>query len=165
MPDSFAQRVAQVPPRLLLPHGSATPERLTLVDALALPDAVPSCWLVLATDDEDGNHLLPLVDDGQQPRRARAGDGWATALVALGLHPEGERGWAVRTVEPLDAATLQGSLIEEPMSASSWAEAIEVAGAYRVRLVLRPDESQRTVTSAVATHWPHRTRPGRGGAL
>ncbi len=139
MPDSFAERVARVPPRLLLPHGSTTPERLTLVDALALPDAVPACWLVLATDDEDGSHILPLVDDGQQPRRARAGDGWATALVALGLHPNGERGWQVRVVEPLDAATLQGSLIEEPMSSSSWHESLEVAGAFRIRIVLRPD--------------------------
>lgn len=139
MPDSFAQRVAQVPPRLLLPHGGAAPDRLTLLDALPLPDAVPACWLVLAADDEDQLHVLPLVDDGQQPRRARAGDGWATALVALGLHPAGERGWQVRVVDPLDAASLQGSLIEEPLSASSWTEVLEVAGAYRVRLMLQPD--------------------------
>lgn len=139
VPDSFAQHVARVPPRLLLPHGSAAPERLTLVDALALPGSVPACWLVLATDDEDGWHVLPLVDDGQQPRRARAGDGWATALVALGLHPAVSRGWQVREVDQLDAATIQGSLSEEPKSASWWQEALEVAGAYRVRLMLRPD--------------------------
>lgn len=151
MPDSFAQHVAQVPPRLLLPHGSAAPERLTLVDALKLPGSVPACWLVLATDDEDGWHVLPLVDDGQQPRRARAGDGWATALVALGLHPADDRGWQVREVEPLDAAALQGSLIEEPKSASWWQEALEVAGAYRVRLMLRPDRLSR----ATCQPWRH----------
>lgn len=139
VPDSFAERVAQVPPRLLLPHGSSAPDRLTLIDALPLPDAVPTCWLVLAADDEDHFHVLPLVDDGQQPRRARAGDGWATALVALGLDPDGERGWRVRVVEPLDGVTLRGSLSEEPMAASSWSQALEVAGAYRVRLMLRPD--------------------------
>ncbi len=151
MPDSFAQRMAQVPPRLLLPHGSAAPDGSPSSTPSALPDAVPSCWLVLATDDEDGSHVLPLVDDGQQPRRARAGDGWATALVALGLHPDGERGWAVRVVEPLDAATLRGSLIEQPMSGSSWAEAIEVAGAYRVRLMLRPE----SLSAPSSQPWRH----------
>lgn len=149
--DSFAERVAQVPPRLLMPHGSAVPDRLTLVDALALPDAVPLCWLVLATDDSGSCHVLPLVDDGQQPRRARAGDGWATAVVALGLHPDSERGWQVRVVEPPDAATLRGSLIEQPHLSSSSYETLEVAGAYRVRVTLQPDR----LSAASPQPWRH----------
>ena len=151
MPESFAQRVARVPPRLLLPHGGAIPDRLTLVDALELPDAVPACWLVLATDDSGSYHALPLVDDGQQPRRARAGDGWATSVVALGLGPDAERGWQVRVVEPLVAATLQGSLIEEPQSSSPSYETLEVAGAYRVRVTRLPER----LAAASPQPWRH----------
>ncbi len=151
MPDSFARRVAQVPPRLLLPHGSAAPDRLTVVDALALPDAVPTCWLVLAVDDIGTYHVLPLVDQAQQPRRARTGDGWATALAAVGVAPSDERGWRVRAVAPLDPAALQGSLIEEPGFSSSWSEVVDVAGGYRVRLVLKPE----TLTSVPPQPWRH----------
>lgn len=139
MPDSFATRVAQVPPRLLLPHGSAAPDRLTVVDALALPDAVPTCWLVLAADDNGTFHVLPLVDQAQQPRRARTGDGWATAMAAAGVTPSDERGWRVRSVASIDGTALQGSLIEEQVFSSSWSEVVDVAGGYRVRLVLHPE--------------------------
>ena len=151
MPDSFAGRVAQVPPRLLLPHGTAAPDRLTVVDALALPDAVPTCWLVLALDDNGTHHVLPLVDQAQQPRRARTGDGWATALAAVGVAPSDERGWRVRAVAPVDPAALQGSLVEEPVFSSSWSEVVDVAGGYRVRLVLRPE----TLTSVPPQPWRH----------
>ena len=151
MPDSFAGRVAQVPPRLLLPHGSAAPNRLTVVDALALPDAVPTCWLALAVDDNGTHHVLPLVDQGQQPRRARIGDGWAMALAALGAEPTDERGWLVREVAPIDPATLRGSLVEEPVWSTPWSEVMDVVGKYRVRLVLQPEP----LTSAPPQPWRH----------
>jgi hypothetical protein len=151
VPDSFASRVAHVPPRLLLPHGSVAPQRLAVVDALPLPDAVPTCWLVLAVDDNQAFHVLPLVDQAQQPRRARPGDGWATALTAVGADAATERGWIVRSVTPIDAAVLQGSLVEEQVFSSPWSEVVDVTGGYRVRLVLQPE----ALTSAPPQPWLH----------
>jgi hypothetical protein len=139
MPESLARRVEQVPPRLLLPHGSAAPDRMWVVDALPLPHTVPPAWLVLTRDDAGVYRALPVMDDGQMPRRSRPGDGWMAALVAASAYPDDADGWQVRVVDVPDPADLQGALTEEPVSSSWSSEVVDVADRYRVRLVLRPE--------------------------
>ena len=138
MSDGVLRRVEEVPPRLLLPHGSASPDRLRIVEAMPLPETVPPGWLVLAVDDSDEPHALPLVDDGMAPRRSRAGDGWMAALVEFGASVDGEHGWSVRALDAPDPADLQGALSEEPVASTATNEIVDVDGRYRVRLVLRP---------------------------
>lgn len=155
MAESLAKRVEEIPPRLLLPHGGPASHRLHLLDALALPASEPPSWIGLAVDDADRLHTLPLVDDALRPRRARAGDGWAASVVALGsvLESAGrqERGWRVRVVDAPDAESLLGALTEELVTASTRHEAVEVAGAYRVRLALEPQR----VDAPVLQPWRH----------
>jgi maltokinase len=151
MPESLARRVEQVPPRLLLPHGSAAPDRMWVVDALPLPHTVPQAWLVLTRDDAGAYRALPVVDDGQQPRRSRPGDGWMAALVAASAYADDLDGWQVRVVDAPDPDELRGALTEEPVSASWNSEVVDVAGRYRVRLVLRPE----TLSAPSIQPWRH----------
>jgi hypothetical protein len=138
VPDSVAARVEDVPPRLLLPHGSFAPERLDVIDALPLPQAVPPGWLVLASDASDVCHVLPVVDDGQAPRRARTGDGWFAALVAVGTSLNDRGSWSVRAMDAPDPADLMGALSEDQAHGSANSEVVDVDGVYRVRLALKP---------------------------
>lgn len=160
MTESLVTRVEEIPPRLLLPHGVPAPHRLRMIDALALPASEPPGWVGLAIDDADRLHTLPLVDDALRPRRARAGDGWATGVVALGSADalRQERGWRVRVTQEPDQAALVGALTEDPISASTRQEVVEVAGAYRVRVVFEP----RRVDAPVLEPWRHMARSDPG---
>jgi hypothetical protein len=151
VPDSVARRVEEVPTRLLLPHGSFAPDRLHVVEVMPLPETVPPGWLVLAVDDSDGYFTLPLVDDGMAPRRSRAGDGWAAALVELGASTEDKGGWRIRTLDAPDPVDLQGALSEEPVAATSSSDTVDVDGLYRIRLSLRPER----LTSPPIQPWRH----------
>ena len=143
MPDPIVARIEDVPPRLLLPHGSGAPERLATLDVLRLPQTVPPGVLGLAVDDTDQPFLLPLVDDGVTLRRSRAGDGWFAALVELGTSPDDRGAWIVRPMDAPDPADLLGALVEEPVSSSGVSETVDVAGRYRVRLRLQPQRLTR----------------------
>ena len=143
MPDPIVARVEDVPPRLLLPHGSGAPERLATLDVLRLPQTMPPGVLGLAVDDTDQPFLLPLVDDGVTLRRSRAGDGWFAALVELGTSPDDRGAWIVRPMDAPDPADLLGALVEEPVSSSGVSETVDVAGRYRVRLRLQPQRLTR----------------------
>jgi hypothetical protein len=151
VPDSVAARVEDVPPRLLLPHGSFAPERLEVIDAFPLPEAVPPGWLVLASDASDACHVLPVVDDGPAPRRARTGDGWFAALVEVGTSLDDRGSWGVRAMDAPDPADLQGALSEEQVLGSTNSEIVDVDGVYRVRLALRPQR----YTEANLQPWRH----------
>lgn len=167
MTESLVTRVEEIPPRLLLPHGVPAPHRLRVLDAIALPASEPPSWIGLAVDDADRFHTLPLVDDALRPRRARAGDGWATGVVALGSIADRrpERGWRVRVVEEPDSAALVGALTERPVGSSARQEVIEVADTYRVRVVFEP----QSVDAPVLQPWRHiaHSDPGlvAGGVL
>ena len=143
MPDPIVARIEDVPPRLLLPHGSGAPERLATLDVLRLPQTMPPGVLGLAVDDTDQPFLLPLVDDGVTLRRSRAGDGWFAALVELGTSPDDRGAWIVRPMDAPDPADLLGALVEEPVSSSGVSETVDVAGRYRVRLRLQPQRLTR----------------------
>lgn len=143
MPDPIAGRIEDVPPRLMLPHGSGAPERLATVDVLRLPQTVPPGVLALAVDDSDQLFLLPLVDDGVTLRRSRAGDGWFAALVELGTSADDRGSWVVRPMDAPDPADLLGAVVEDPVSSSGVSETVDVAGRYRVRLRLQPQRLSR----------------------
>jgi hypothetical protein len=143
VPDPIAGRIEDVPPRLMLPHGSGAPERLATVDVLRLPQTVPPGVLALAVDDSDQLFLLPLVDDGVTLRRSRAGDGWFAALVELGTSADDRGSWVVRPMDAPDPADLLGAVVEDPVSSSGVSETVDVAGRYRVRLRLQPQRLSR----------------------
>ena len=87
MRSDLALRIEGTDPRLLLPQGASTPDRLSLVDALELPSSGPRLLIALLIDAEGHWHALPLIDDSVGLRRARAGDGLALAAADwIGSH-------------------------------------------------------------------------------
>lgn len=152
MTESLVSRIEEIPPRLLLPHGVSSPHRLRVLDALALPGSEPACWVAIAVDDSERCHVLPLVDDGLRLRRARAGDGWAAGVVALGVGDDRhERGWRLRVVDRPEPSRLVGALTEEPLASTTRHEVVDVAASYRVRVVLEA----RDVDAPVLQPWRH----------
>jgi hypothetical protein len=151
VPDSVAERVEGIPPRLLLPHGSFAPDRLDVIDSLPLPEALPPGWLVIVSDAADRQYVLPLVEDAGDPRRSRAGDGWFAALVGLGGGVDDSGPWSVRALDAPNPTDLHGTLSEEPVQGSATSESVDVDGIYRVRLALQP---QRLATTPIQP-WRH----------
>jgi hypothetical protein len=149
--DSIAQRVEDLPPRLLLPYGSNLPDQLHVRATLPLLQTVPAGVVALAWDDADACYLLPLVEDGASLRRSRPGDGWFAALVELGTSIDDRDSWLVRAMDAPDPADLQGALAEEPVSSSAAAESVDVAERYRVRLCLQP----RQLPTVPIQPWRH----------
>lgn len=151
MPDPIAERIEDVPPRLLLPHGSGVPDRLHVIDELRLPPTVPPGVLVLAADASEQPYLLPLIDDGVTLRRSRAGDGWFAALVELGTSVDDRGQWIVRPMDAPDPDELRGALVEDAVTGSGVSETVDVAGQYRVRLRLQPQR----LSSVPIQPWRH----------
>jgi hypothetical protein len=80
----LAEQVAITDPRLLLPPRAADrPDRLTLDAAAGLPGSGAPRFLAVAVDSEGRRYLLPLVDDDVGLRRARPGDEFGAAVLAL----------------------------------------------------------------------------------
>lgn len=84
MTSGLAARLAHTDPRLLLPAATTgPPDHLELVVAVRLPASGPALYLVLATEASGWAHLVPAVVDATGLRRARAGDGFAVAVLDL----------------------------------------------------------------------------------
>jgi maltokinase len=147
VPGDLARRVAQTDPRLLVPSGAVAPDRLTVVDSWTLPAGGPPLILALAEDAEGRWHVLPLVDDVHGLRRAREGDGWATAALEVvtappsASSPSADGGFQVRVASPDGAPQLGGIVSEVTVESSPVHEVVLVGDALRVRLDLRPGEA------------------------
>ena len=57
MSDGVLRRVEEVPPRLLLPHGSASPDRLHVVEAMPLPETVPEEFRSRVEEIDPGDYM------------------------------------------------------------------------------------------------------------
>jgi hypothetical protein len=151
----LARRISHTHPRLLVPSGVVAPDRLTLVDAWTLPAGGPPLILALAEDAERRWHALPLVDDAPGLRRAREGDGWATAAVGVVLSDsvaadaEGT-GFTVRQTRP-DVTPDVGGFLSEFMAESSPVHEVVVVGkTVRIRLDLLPRETVGSAFDAIS---------------
>lgn len=149
MPENLAQRIHEVPPRLLFPRGAPAPDRLSVVDALPLPATSPPGWLVVAEDNAHRRYGLPIVDDGLRPRRARAGDGWALAVASLSDSRQGP--WHIRVLNEPSREALFGAVTEESDASAGGDEVTLVADRYLVRLVSHPNTAPRPTFSP----WRH----------
>ena len=144
MPGDLARRIEQTDPRLLVPSGSVAPDQLRLVSSWVLPASGPVLIASLLQDAESGWHFLPLVDDSFGLRRARAGDGWAAAVVGAMLDANagaGSDGFLVRLAPDSSAIDLPGVLSERTDDSTPEFEVTLLGDSVRVRLNLLPDES------------------------
>ena len=153
MPSDLALRIEGTDPRLLLPQGTSTPDRLSLVDALELPSSGPRLLIALLIDAEGIWHALPLIDDSVGLRRARAGDGLALATADwLGSH-RGEThstGFGARDGGSALQEVLTGAVSESTAQLDDLSELVVVGQRTRVRINLQPPETASPYVDVVS---------------
>lgn len=151
MRGGLRRSISVTDPRLLVPVGTAPPGRLNVIDGLELPGVGHSRLLVIAEDDDAGWHLLPLIDERAGLRRAREGDGWATAAAALFAADFTPVAPFVARRRGFDLGPLSDDATELVIESTTEHEVVGLGLEARIRLALRPHAFERPRPS-IAEH-------------